>query len=67
LDERTEEAGKLYEWAFETALHEPISLLAGVSEVYSLGYGAATQPIVAMSHQAIKSRPANRTAVIENR
>jgi len=25
LDERTEEAGKLYEWALETALHEPIN------------------------------------------
>src|SRR5579859_1761457 len=28
---------KLYEWAFETALHEPISRLAGVPEVYSFG------------------------------
>jgi hypothetical protein len=44
LEERTEEAANLFEWALETARHEPISRLAGVSEVYSLGYGAATQP-----------------------
>jgi hypothetical protein len=30
LDERTEEAGKLYEWALETALREPIKLVEPV-------------------------------------
>jgi hypothetical protein len=34
----------LIEWALETARHEPISRAAGVPEVYSFGFGAATQP-----------------------